>query len=353
MALPNSGSLRFPAEIRNILYDRVFHEDISNADSLALMRTSKHLHLEAGSHFYANNPFVVSIPGPSVPGATVLPPMNDRYLPFLKDVGIEINAGCAARPRVQDIATAITRLSTTGAEYDTVSFLIQFPPELSFFLQDRCDEAILDKSHPITAALQHLLKSGVSKVVQIWMNGAWFAPGLAAEMKACYGPRLRFMRDNQEHKLLELSDPALYEKALIGCCSCTPFKIFGIAEHGSDDLNTAIGPNLDLVEHVLDLDTTEREPFLDPDDYADTKTEEDLTDEDDIDMEDDLIALDPGEANAIVESWDQTYSLLAHEDMMTKEIEFLVAMAPHMLTPSSGTAGVVSAVHLASAMSTQ
>ncbi|KAF2439388.1 hypothetical protein P171DRAFT_121942 [Karstenula rhodostoma CBS 690.94] len=349
MALPSSGLPCLPAEIRNVIYDRAFHGDISNTDTLALMRTSKQLHLEAGSHFYANNPFVVSFPGPTVPGATVLPPINDRYLPFLKDLGVEISAGCATRPRVQETATAITRLTTIGAAFDRISVLIQFPPELSFFLQDRCDDPILDKSHPITTALQHLLGSGVSKVVQIWMNGAWFAPGLAAEMKGCYGSRLTFMLINEEHKMIGLGDPVVYEKALTGCCSCTCCKIFGMAEDGSEDLSTAIGLDLDLVEHVLDLDTTAREPLLELDEDPDTKTEEDLIDEDDIDMED-LISLDPGEVDAIVENWDHTSRQLAHEDMTTKEIEFIVAMAPHMLLPSSRAAGVVASTHPASAM---
>lgn len=345
MALPGPGSLTLPAEIRNIIYDRTFHGDISNADTLALTRTSKQLHLEAGSRFYANNPFVVSIPGPSVSGATILPPINDRYLPFLKDLGAELSAGCATRPRVQEAATAITQLTTIGAKFDKISFLIQFPPELSFFLQDRCDDPVLDKSHPITTALKHLLDSGVSKVVRIWMHGAWFAPGLAAEIKARYGSRLKFMLINEEHKMVELSDPAVYEKALIGCCSCTPFKIFGKTEDDNEDLNTAIGLGLDLVEHVLDLDTNEGEPFLEANDDKDSHAEEELTEDDDIDLED-LIPLDPGEVDAIAENWDYTSGLLAHEDMMSKEIELLVAMAPHLLLPSSGRVGVVAAAHL-------
>ncbi|KAL5423734.1 hypothetical protein PMIN04_003735 [Paraphaeosphaeria minitans] len=334
MALPKSGLFSLPAEIRNTIYDQTFDADISNADMLALMKTSQQLHLEAGSRFYANNPFTVSFPDPSVPGATVLPPINDRYLPFLKNLGVEISAGCATRPRVQEIAAAIKRLTTIGAEFDKISFLIQFPPELSFFLQNKYDDPILDKSHPITTALQHLLDSGVSKVVRIWMNGAWFAPGLATMMKAHYGSSLKFMLINREHRIIELGDPVMYERASTGLCSCTPLRIFGMAEDGGNDLNTAVGLDLGMVAHVLELDRTEHEPFLDADEDIDTKSEEDLTDEDNIDMED-LIALDSADVDAITESWDHTSSLLAHEDMTTKEVEFLVAMAPHMLLPSS------------------
>ncbi|KAL5386196.1 hypothetical protein DPSP01_004279 [Paraphaeosphaeria sporulosa] len=316
---------------------------------LALMNTSKQLHLEAGSRFYANNPFIVRVPAPSVPGATVLPPVNDRYLPFLKDLGVEISAGCATRPRVQEIAAAITRLTTIGAEFDRVSFLIQFPPELSFFLQDRYDDPILDKSHPITTALHNLLDSGVSKVVHIWMNGAWFAPGLATSMKARYCSGLKFMLINEEHKIIELGDPFVYERAPTGLCSCTPIKIFGMIEDSGDDLNTVVGLDLDMGEHTLELHRTDHEPFLGVDEDINTKAEEDLTDEDDIDMED-LIAFDPADVDAIEENWNQTFSLLDHEEMMTKEIEFLVVMAPHMLLPSSEAAGIVTAPQPAIAM---
>ncbi|KAL5443528.1 hypothetical protein PMIN06_008691 [Paraphaeosphaeria minitans] len=62
MALPKSGLFSLPAEIRNTIYDQTFDADISNADMLALMKTSQQLHLEAGSRFYANNPFTVSFP---------------------------------------------------------------------------------------------------------------------------------------------------------------------------------------------------------------------------------------------------------------------------------------------------
>ncbi|KAJ4349367.1 uncharacterized protein N0V89_007981 [Didymosphaeria variabile] len=334
-----------PPELRNSIYDRVFHGDISNADSLALMRASQELHVQAGSHFYANNNFVLKLPGPVVPGATVLPPINDRYLPFLKDIGIEIDVGCPVRQRVQEIAAAIQSLTTIGAEFDKISFLIQFSPELSFFLQDRYDDAILGESHPITTALDQLLSSG-SKSVQIWMNRAWFAPGVATKMRACYGSRLKFMRLNDEHKLIDLDDPMVYEKASVGRCSCTPLKVFGTIADGSEDLNTAIGLDLDLIEPILDLDTNDNEPFHNVDEDTVTKIEEDLNDEDDVDMEDALMPLDPGEADAIVENWEHTSSLLAHEDRMTQEIEFLVAMAPHMLSPSSGTAGMVAAAHL-------
>ncbi|KAL1610760.1 hypothetical protein SLS60_002430 [Paraconiothyrium brasiliense] len=354
MDLPHEVPIfSLPAELRNSIYDKAFQGDLSNADSLALMRASKQLHVEAGSHFYANNPFVIKLPCLGVPGATVLPPINDRYLPFLKDVGIEIDAGCAIRPRVQEIATAIQTLTTIGANFDNISFLIQFPPELSLFLQDRYDDSILDESHPITTALDQLLNSGVSKFVQIWMNGTWFAPGVATKMKACHGSRLKFMDLNEEHNLIELSNPTLYEKALAGCCSCTSLKLFGTDGDDGEDLNTAIGVDLDLIEHILDLNTNHSEPFPNVDDDTDTKNEEVLHDEDDVDMEDALIPLDPGEADAIVENWNHTSSLLADVEKLTQEIEFLVVMAPHMLSPSPETAGMVAAAHLAGTMTAQ
>ncbi|KAL5443529.1 hypothetical protein PMIN06_008692 [Paraphaeosphaeria minitans] len=153
-------------------------------------------------------------------------------------------------------------------------------------------------------------------------------------MKAHYGSSLKFMLINREHRIIELGDPVMYERASTGLCSCTPLRIFGMAEDGGNDLNTAVGLDLGMVAHVLELDRTEHEPFLDADEDIDTKSEEDLTDEDNIDMED-LIALDSADVDAITESWDHTSSLLAHEDMTTKEVEFLVAMAPHMLLPSS------------------
>lgn len=329
--IPGFTLLGLPAELRNLLYDQVFHGDLSNSDSLALMRTSEQLHAEAGSHFYGNNTFVFRAPQPTMQGSTILPPINDRYLPYLKDIGIELDAGCAERPRVQEVAMAIKRLATIKAKFERISFLIQFPCELSSFLQDKYDDPILDKSHPITTALHHLLSSGVSKTVQIWMNGAWFAPGVASEMKDCYGSRLKFMHLHEERVLVELSDPLLYEKALAGRCSCTPCDIFGKTGDNSDDLNIAMGLDLDLVEPVLDLNTYDDDSILDLEEDDDDKLEKYFDEEDDVNMEDALVPLDPGEAYAISENWNYTSGLLADEAQMTKEIEFLVAMAPHLL----------------------
>ncbi|KAJ4298928.1 hypothetical protein N0V90_004171 [Kalmusia sp. IMI 367209] len=162
----------FGPEIRNIIYNEVLCEDPSGRTSKALMWASKDLRDEAGTHFYANEVHVAKLPHPAIPGATVLPLIHDRYLHLLT---------------VQYIARVMRNLTTIGADFEHVQFLIQGSPKLSCFLNEKFDDSIMNEGHPITQALRHILESGVSRVVMITALGAHFAPGVATQLKADFG----------------------------------------------------------------------------------------------------------------------------------------------------------------------
>ena len=329
----------FGPELRNTIYDLVYQNDLSSRASLALMQASRQLHLEVSSHYYARDCFNISCPIEPTPGATILPPVNDRYLRFLKEVGIELEVGSASLPRVQETAVTIRNLTTIGAHFDKLTFLIQFPSEFSPFLRARFDDMIMDQAHPIAAAIDHVLGSKVSEVAYIILNGAWFAPGVATKLKDRYGARLQFMQANEKPSLSEISDLALCERPFTGTSSAMLGALFDSKEathrtHG--DRMAARGVDSSFTEPVLGHFDDGSEPSLPFGEEEDTKGEEELNDADDVDMEAELVAFGDGELDSILDNLNETNGLIADETRMNAELEFLVAFAPQLLFPSSG-----------------
>ena len=332
---PSETLWRFGPEIRNIIFGQVFDNDLSNKDTLELMRASKQLHFEVGSHFYAHNLFNLSAPFVPKPGATVLPPINDRYLRFLKHLEIECEVGSATLPRVKDLAATIRKLSTIGANFRQITFLIQFPSAFSFFLQDRLDDTVMEEDHPITAAICYLLSSGVSDLIHIVLNGAWFAPGIATALKKRFNARLLFMKLDKAVGMTELEDLSIYERPLAGISSSKMCKHLDLYSGDTDELVfTKLATDLDLLETIPNPQSEEGASLRvsEADDEMEINAE--LTDDDDVDMED-LISLDDGEAEEIMQHLTNANNGSADQIHTKSEMQFLVNFAPEILFASS------------------
>ena len=324
---------RFSPEICNIIFSQVFDEDLSNRDTLELMRASKQLHSEVGSYFYAHNIFNLSAPFVPQVRATILPPINDRYLRFLKHIGIDCEVGAATLPRVQELASTIRKLTTIGANFQQITFLIQFPAAFSSFLQATLDDVVMEEGHPITTALSHLLGSRVSDLVCIVLNGAWFAPGVATALKNRYSGSLKFMQLDNTVGMIELEDLTVYERPLAGFSSSALRNHFDLDPEDTNELIvTTLSIELDCTESIYPHeDEATASLLVDGNNDGEFKEDEELTHDDDIDMEEDLIPLDDGEMEESMEHLADTDDLLADQAQARREISYLVNIAPELL----------------------
>ena len=334
---------RLSPELRNLVYDQVYENDVTNGDTLSLMRASKQSYFEAGSHFFARHTVNLTFPLRPTAGATVLSPVSDRFLPYLKDVGLEFEVGPSHFSRVKEASATIRKLTTIGANFREVTCLIQFPSELSVFLQRKLDDSTMKEDHPITAALRDLLDSGMSQIVNVAMNGAWFAPGVATSLKGRYLERLKFVQLKKSTGLSEIDDPALYERPLTGYSSMDVHKGLGIPIDHVDEYPIArMGDDLDLLVPLHDTEDGDSESFIsepvnlfgDANETSGDDDAADLDSDDDADIED-LVPLEEGEADAIVDNLKDTGELLADEARTQSEIRLLVNMAPHLLFAQS------------------
>ncbi|KAF1850386.1 uncharacterized protein K460DRAFT_252641, partial [Cucurbitaria berberidis CBS 394.84] len=198
-----------PAELRNVLYAGLLRNSHPAGNELAIFMVSKQIHEESTSYFYQHNNIAIYAPSTTTGAATILPPIADKYIQFLRRLTIYTLTGQARTPSVQKAATTIASLAAIGTQLDELSITIMSP--LSHFLNSRVDDSILDISHPITVALLQLLASGVAKTTCIELKNAWFAPGVAHTLHAKFGSRLRFSISDA-HTM----DPASLERPLTG-----------------------------------------------------------------------------------------------------------------------------------------
>lgn len=182
-----------PPEMRNSVYRELFlfsdqreaiHVDSLRQNSLAFFTTSHQYHDEAASFFYTNNHFAVDGDTISTDGATLLPPIADRYVPYIKRLTLSLRSGPTDVPRVQQAADRILYLMTIGASVEEITINISASPGLGGFLNDRFDDSVMDKSHCYVDALTRLISSRVSKQIRIQLDHAWFGPSVATCLKA-------------------------------------------------------------------------------------------------------------------------------------------------------------------------
>lgn len=186
-----------PAELRNLIYQFLLlqspnmMERSSNTNALSLFGVSQQIHDEAASYFYQNNQICIDTPFPPTETATILPPVADRYLRFLRRLRVRATIAAADSITHARIANTITSLVVIGATFDDVHIHIQ--SSLSQLVNSRVDDSILGAEDPITVALRTLLNSGVTKVVHLHLCGVWFTPCVIQDLRSRYGDVVVFV----------------------------------------------------------------------------------------------------------------------------------------------------------------
>jgi hypothetical protein len=218
-----------PAELRNILYDKILGKpkpQYRAPNELAILTVSKKLHLESSSYLYEHNGLVIDVPSATTKTTTILPPIGDQYLRFLRHLKIHALTGPANCPRTLKAATAIGALSGIGAKFDQLTLVIESP--LSHLLNSRVDDSVMKATHPITMAIQAVLRSKVVDVLRIQLQDAWFSSGVAHSLETELGSRLEFLVNG-----LPVHDISVFEKPLTGRDSSTHLTAFGLNEEES------------------------------------------------------------------------------------------------------------------------
>ncbi|KNG50948.1 hypothetical protein TW65_71777 [Stemphylium lycopersici] len=187
-----------PAELRNYVYDQILLENKPRfsprhfrGHETSLFTVSKQLHQEATSYFYQHNEITIDIPSPKASGATILSPVADRYLRFLRRLRIYALITAANSTSQQELADTISSLANIGANFEDIYITIQ--STLSRLINPMVDDSVLGIDHPITVALRVLLDSKAAKVVRLHLHQVWFAPCVAQDLEARYGDRILFI----------------------------------------------------------------------------------------------------------------------------------------------------------------
>lgn len=198
-----------PAEFRNVLYAELLQNSRSPHqphNELALFTVSKQLHKESTSYFYQHNDIAIDAPSAATNVATILPPIADKYLRFLRHLRVHIPTGQANWPSVRNAASTINSLASIGANFVDLHIFISSP--LSPLLNSRVDDSTMDSHHPITIALRDLIAAGIAKSIHIQLKNAWFAPGVASALHSTPPSRLRFsISDNYTLDFTSLERP--------------------------------------------------------------------------------------------------------------------------------------------------
>jgi hypothetical protein len=263
-----------PPEVRNVMYEQLLRVGTKSGhripNELAMFTVSKQLHQESSSYFYQNNVIAIDTPSTTKETASIIPPVADKYLRYLRRLEIHAQTGRTTSQRTQKAATAIAALSCIGAQFDELDLLIESP--MSHILNSRVDDSIMDDSHPITTAIRRVLQSNVTKIFRIALENAWFAPGIAQALQADFGACLEFYMDGTH-----THDALLLERRLTGRYSSTHLADLGLTseeaadmhhhEHSPSPVTTPSSLPSSLCSAFADLDTFSVSSFeLGPDD---------------------------------------------------------------------------------------
>lgn len=184
-----------PPEMRNSIYERIITSPTSR---LALMSASRELHEEVSSYFYQQNVFTIDLPGESN-GSTILPPVPDRYLKYLRHLTVNI---CVT---TSDVTRSAERLATLAGRDVALSVLtLNLSSTTSRLLSTRTDDPVLEESHGLTRALEQLLLSSAVTLFRVNLDAVWFAPGLATRLLGAFKGKLEIVTAEKgvERKLL-------------------------------------------------------------------------------------------------------------------------------------------------------
>jgi hypothetical protein len=369
MAPPLSGDLFFKLspELRNLIYRELLDSENkvtnpitnSSTSAFALFRTSRYIHAEMSTFYFATGQFVANICSCGAPTPYIFPSVPDRYLGLIKHFHIKLRTGCGLFPAVQETAKKLTRLASVAERLEDVSITIRAAEGLSSVLNSRMDDSVMDVSHPITVALRHMLDTKASRIVHLRLENAWFATGVAAELQADFGHRLRILPVDDDGNSSATTSARSYERDLTGYSSISVLQNLMLPATDTDQdglssspfldasSNTSLGPDPDLVEPSMNTrfdNQEEYDIYLDPcmitdfdnDGDDDSKltvdTEgKDVTVSDDINIDEDLLPIDQDEVEAMATAWEASEDDDSDYVMTGINIKFLVILAPQCL----------------------
>lgn len=363
-----AGLNQCPAEVKNAIYGEIFDGNskfrIRSGHGLAMFTVSKLLHEESASYFYENNVITLDIPSATTTTATILPPMADRYLRFLKRLTLHAPVAPAMDLEMRRVASAIKAVSTIGA--NLIELEVVLTSSHSHLLNSRVDDSVLSHTHPITEAIQCVLRANVAKSFRITLENACFAPGVAQTLHTKFGSKIEFYE-----REYPVQDITTIERALVGryasqhlislglqdenlrdlnhsrnsrrdhsgpsslpsslCSAFSNLDTFSVSsfELGSDD--TEASDHDDSYKRDMHADTGEQ-PFFTEDDIDEwsASTQEDfkMGDEDvDMDLEDELEDVPQDDVDAFMRNMDE----VAHHKANALDIEYLTNFAPELL----------------------
>lgn len=361
---------KMPAELRNLVYEELFqnskrHDSHQQSnDARALFTVSRQLHDETTSYFYQHNVMTVDATAKTSDAATLLPPLADKYLRYLRRLRMYATTGQAKMPSVQSSASMIASLTTIGAHLDELHIVIC--SHLSNLLNSRVDDSTLDAEHPITVAIYQLLTSNVAKHVYVELKNVSFATGVAHALHSQFGSKLSFVNSKgrtvdwrpleqpltgryssmhltalgleEEHISSSVSDassttsstPSSLPSSL--CSAFTELDAFSVTtfELGHDSET-----NKTILDDYFEESSAGEQPFFTEDDieewqastqehdYSNTQEETHPEDIDDIEMED----VPQVDVEAIMDNLERTAQHIANE----QDITYMTNYAPDLL----------------------
>jgi len=220
-----------PAELRNAVYGQLLeggdprHQVHKN---FGLFTVSKEIHDESTSYFYQHNAMAIDVSSPATHTATILPPIADKHVRYLRWLSVYATTAEAHSSRQQKVANTIASLAAIGAKFEHLHICIQ--SSLSKLVNSRVDDSVFRIDHPITVALRQLLESGVAKIVSLEMCNTWFTPDVAQKLQAQYGTRLQFFSSSEQ-----MVDPRTLERALTGSYVSTHLTGLGLDDEAIAD----------------------------------------------------------------------------------------------------------------------
>jgi hypothetical protein len=365
-----------PAEIRNMMYDNLLRGENEthrrDPNQLAMFTVSKQLHQESSSYFYQNNSIAIDAPSTTTDTATVLAPVADKYLRFLKRLTIHASMSHPSTAATKKVATAIAALSTVGAKFDELNLVLSSP--LSNLMNSRVDDSVMGRDHPITTAIQTLLRSGATQVMRVQLQNTWFAPGIASALSTNFSPQLEFYVDGTpaldistlERPLIgryssdhlttlvpyqedvgadswssqssPLSSPASLSSSL--CSAFSDLETFSVTDFELSPSEEDPAARVNATERGVDDGDDNNQPYFSEDpieewsastqemwDEADAEDAEELGEEDDLEEEEDMEDVPGDETSAFM----QNLREVAHHVANGDDITYMTNFAPDLL----------------------
>lgn len=341
--------MALPPELRNSVYSMLL---AGSTPSLSVLSVNKLLHEEAVSYFYQHNAFTIDLGGRGeIPTATILPPIPDRYIRYLRHLTVTIRLGTSTALHM-DCARRIEALSRSGVRL--ASLTVKLASDTSRFLAPRVDDTVLAAPHPLTRALHHLLVSSTTTSTCIALDSVWFAPSLAAALQSEFEGRLdivssspasaveRELRGFEAHSHLHalgldgdeaqqnprwcvsLDSPAEVGSALSDLDQFSPMEFFeSLAEGEGEGVEGEEGDVCTYAGKMERVDSVFDGLGLD-EGWDSEENEELLTEEDDVEDEE---MMDVDDLEAILESLEEEAQYKACE----MDVCYMTNFAPEML----------------------